>query len=95
MKWLSVVHIPSNSVDIPKVAAGQAQLDSLVNGAFMIAGVVAVLFIIIGGFRYVTSQGNSDAVRTAREMIIYSLVGLVIVIMAFAIVQVVIRVVTP
>lgn len=91
MKYLSV--IPKDSVDIPQVAAGQTQLDSALTGAFMIAGVIAVLFIIIGGFRYVTSQGNSDATKTAREMIIYSVVGLVIITMAFAIVQIVINVV--
>lgn len=96
MKLSFLASIPGSAVpNIPKVAAGQTQLDSAVNGALMVAGVVAVLFIIIGGFRYVTSQGNSDAVRTAREMIIYSIVGLVIVIMAFVIVQIVIRVVSP
>ena len=93
MKLFSLVQVPSNSVEIPKVAAGQAQLDSLVNGAFMIAAVVAILFIIIGGFRYVTSQGNSDATRTAREMIIYACVGLVITLASFGIVQVVIYVI--
>lgn len=87
--------IPKGQVDIPKVAAGQAQLDSILNGAFMIAGAVAVLFIIIGGLRYVTSQGNSTAIQAAREMIIYSVVGLVIVIFAFAIIQLVVRVVNP
>ena len=95
MKFLAAVTIPSNSVQIPKVAAGQAQLDSILNGAFMIAGAIAVLFIIIGALRYVTSQGSSDAVKSAREMIIYSLVGLVIVMMAFGIVRVVILVVSP
>jgi uncharacterized membrane protein YidH (DUF202 family) len=93
MKFLSVFQIPSNSVQIPKVAAGQAQLDSALNGAFMIAGAIAVLFIIIGALRYVTSQGNSDATRTAREMIIYSVVGLVLVSLGFALVRVVILVV--
>lgn len=95
MKLLTyIASVPGSAVpSIPKVALGQTQLDSAVNGAFMIAGVIAVLFIIIAGFRYVTSQGNSDAIRSAREMIIYSVVGLVIVIMAFAIVQIVIRVV--
>ena len=95
MKLLNLIAtIPGNAVPgIPKVAAGQTQLDSAINGAFMIAGAIAVLFIVIAGFRYVTSQGNSDAIRSAREMIIYSVVGLVIVTMAFAIVQIVIRVV--
>lgn len=85
--------IPAKDVNLPKAAANQAQLDGVVNGALAIAGIISVLFIIIGGFRYVTSQGNSDAVRSAREMIIYSLVGLIMVIFAFAIVQIVIRVV--
>jgi len=95
MKLLTLIaSIPGSAVpQVPKVALGQTQLESAVNGALMIAGVLAVLFIIIAGFRYVTSQGNSDAVRAAREMIIYSVVGLVIVMMAFTIVQIVIRVI--
>lgn len=86
--------IPSSSVpSVPHTNAGTAQLDLLVNGVFAIAGAVTLLFVIIGGLRYITSQGSSDAVRSAKEMIIYAFVGLIVVILAFSIVQIIIMVV--
>jgi len=99
MNWLTeklyvlLAVIPADSVKIPKVQANQSQLNNLINGVFSIAGVIAVIFIIIGAYRYVTSQGDSNAVKTAKEMILYSIVGLILVIMAFSITQVVILVV--
>jgi hypothetical protein len=85
--------IPAKDVNLPKSAADQAQVDGIVNGIFVIAGAVTIIFILIGAIRYATSQGDANAVKTAKEMIIYSLVGMVMVGMAFAIVQIVILVV--
>lgn len=73
---------------IPVVSAGVGALATMMNNVvFPIAGAVAVIFIIIGGFQYVTSNGDSGETKKARYTIIYSLVGLVFVVMAFAIVQ--------
>lgn len=52
-----------------------------------IVGVAAVIMIIIGGFKYVTSNGDSNAITSAKNTLIYALVGLVIVAMAQFIVQ--------
>ena len=53
------------------------------------AGAVAVVFIIVGGIKYATSQGSAADLQKGKDMIVYALVGLVFVIMAFAIVQLV------
>lgn len=47
-----------------------------------LAGFVAVVMIIIGSFKFITSQGNSDAAAAARKTVINSLIGLVIVIIS-------------
>jgi len=52
-----------------------------------IAGFIAVIMIIIGGLRYITSGGNDQAVAGAKNAILYAIVGLVIVILAQAIVH--------
>lgn len=57
-----------------------------------LAGLVAVLVLIIGGFRYVTSFGNEEVTGAAKKMILNALLGIVIIILAFVIVQVVINV---
>lgn len=73
---------------LPNVAASDVTLAGIMNSVvFPIAGVVAVIFIIIGGILFAISQGDPGKVKNARNTIIYSVVGLVVIIMAFAIVQ--------
>jgi len=52
-----------------------------------IIGVASVIVIIIGGFMYVVSAGNSDTTTKAKNTILYALVGLVISVFAQAIVR--------
>ncbi|OGE84459.1 MAG: hypothetical protein A2846_00960 [Candidatus Doudnabacteria bacterium RIFCSPHIGHO2_01_FULL_49_9] len=54
-----------------------------------IVGLVAVLFLIIGGFRYVTSAGNEETAEAGKKTVINAIIGIVIVILAFVIVRVV------
>ncbi len=49
-------------------------------------GAAAVLFLILGGYRYVTSQGNQDQVEAARKTILYSVIGLAVVFLSYVIV---------
>lgn len=56
-----------------------------------LVGAVAVIMIIIGGLRYVLSGGDQAAVKNAKNTILYAVVGLIIAILAFAIVQFVVR----
>jgi hypothetical protein len=58
-----------------------------VNIFSIIVGIVAVIFIIYGGFRYITSGGDSGSVGNAKNTLIYALVGLVIVALAQLIVH--------
>jgi len=51
-----------------------------------LAGLVAVGFVIYGGFRFVTSQGEAEGVKAARSTIINALIGLVITIFASTVV---------
>lgn len=52
---------------------------TVINILSMAVGIVAVIMIIYGGFRYVTSGGDSNQLGTAKNTIIYAIVGLVIV----------------
>lgn len=53
----------------------------------VIVGIVAVIMIIVGGFKFITSGGDSGRVTSARQTILYGLVGLVIVALAQVIVR--------
>ena len=51
-----------------------------------ILGAVAVIMIVIGGIKYTISQGDSSAVTSAKNTILYSVIGLVVAISATAII---------
>ena len=70
-------------------SAGDIAKD-VVNIMFFIIGVMAVIMIIWGGIRYVLSAGNSAALTSAKNTIVYSIIGLIIAILAFVIVDFVI-----
>ena len=53
-------------------------------------GAISVIMLIIGGIRYVVSGGESSAVQSAKNTILYAIVGVVIAILAYAVVNFVI-----
>lgn len=61
-------------------------VQAVINILSVIVGAISVIMIIIGGLRYVISNGDPGATTSARQTIIYALVGLAVVIMAQAIV---------
>lgn len=82
--------IDAKSVGVSTAAADNTALKNILNGVYQIAGVVAVIIIIIAGVRMITGGDNPDSVATARRAIIYAAAGLVIIISAFVITQFVI-----
>jgi len=54
-------------------------------------GVVAVVVIIIGGFMWMTAAGNDEKVGKAKKIILQGLIGLIIILLAFAIASFVIN----
>jgi predicted permease len=53
----------------------------------IIVGAASVIMIIYGGFKYITSGGSDDATKSAKNTILYALVGLIIVLVAQTIVK--------
>lgn len=60
-------------------------LTVIINTAIGLVGIVATIMLIIGGFRYATSAGNEKAVTAAKQQIMYAIIGIIIVLIAFAI----------
>lgn len=52
-----------------------------------IVGAVSVIMLIIGGLRYVLSGGESAAVKSAKDTILYAIIGIVVAALAFALVN--------
>ncbi|MBR3594774.1 hypothetical protein IKL45_00845 [Candidatus Saccharibacteria bacterium] len=78
----------NNTVDDPN---SEPTLDgtvkNIINAVLYVVGILAVVMVIIGGVQYTTSGGDSAAVTKAKNTILYGIVGLVIAILAYAIVN--------
>lgn len=59
----------------------------VINLISIAVGIVAVIMIIVGGFRYITSGGNQEGIKSAKNTLLYALIGLVIVALAQVIVK--------
>lgn len=73
-----------NEDELPKM------ITSIVSAVIGAAGIVAVIFVVIGGVNYMTSAGDAGKVEKAKKTIIYALIGLVICALSFVIVNFVI-----
>ena len=60
---------------------------SVTQTLLVVAGAIAVIIIIFGGIMYITSTGDSARVKQAKDTILYAIIGLVVTIVAFAIVH--------
>lgn len=60
---------------------------TVINLLSAIVGIVAVIMIIVGGLRYITSGGNDTSVTGAKNTILYAIIGLVIVALAQTLVR--------
>lgn len=85
----------SGSCDYPGTQTGGVRVQSLIlstiNAFLYLTAAVAVVMLIVGGFKYVTSGGDQNTVKSAKNTIQYAVIGLVVAILAYAIVRFVSR----
>lgn len=65
-----------------------------INIALLLVGIIAILFIIIGGFLMVTSAGNEDRIRRGKQTLIWAVAGLILSLLSFSIVAMVQSIIT-
>ncbi|HSX36073.1 MAG TPA: pilin [Patescibacteria group bacterium] len=70
-------------------------LTTVINIFSIVVGIVAVVMIIFGGFKYITSGGESGNISGAKNTILYAIIGLVVVAFAQFIVKFVLNKVGP
>ncbi len=70
---------------------GNGDVAALLNAVYIVAGIVAVIAIVVGGVRYVVSNGDAAGVKAAKNTIMYAVAGLIVVIAAAAITDFVIK----
>lgn len=68
---------------------------TIANILIFLTGAIAVIVIIFGGLRYVVSTGDAARIKQAKDTILYGVIGLVIAILAYALVNFVVTTLTP
>ncbi len=63
---------------------------TITNVLLFLIGAISVIMLIIGGIKYTVSGGDSSAVTSAKNTILYAIVGIIVAILAFAVVNFVI-----
>lgn len=86
------VCIDAGHSNVPKVAVDDNTLGNVLGATFIVIGSICVLYIIIGGIRYTTSGGDPTGITRAKDTILYAVVGMVVSLAAFTIVQLVLGV---
>ena len=76
-----------NSVGGEDSPALESAVKDIINVLLFLIGALSVVMIIYGGFKYVTSAGESSAVASAKNTILYAVIGLVVAVSAFMIVN--------
>lgn len=79
--------IDPNSIGIDPVTNADAAIEGLLNAVYAGAGMLCVVIIVIAGHLYTTSSGDASNLKRAKEAILGSIIGLIVIIMAFVITQ--------
>lgn len=80
----------SAGCDVGNTDQFQPVIVKILNGIIGICGLIAVVYIVIGGINYMTSSGDAGKIKKARDTILYAVIGLIVVALAFALVNFVI-----
>jgi len=76
--------ISAGEAGVPELNDQQV-VQNILNTTYFVAGITTIIVIIIGAIMYVVSSGNASSVTKAKNMILFAVIGLVLVLSAFAI----------
>lgn len=68
-------------------SAGNFKVRNIINVALMVLAGVSVIMVIVGGIRMAASHGDASQIKAGRETILYAVIGLVIAIASYSIVN--------
>lgn len=89
---------PEHAVYLPiapgssRAAVPNVVLQLIAGSIIYLAGPVAVYMLVLGGFNYITSHGDQTKIEEAKKTITYAIIGLLVIIMSFALVSLLISI---
>lgn len=75
--------------DVAQLTCIPVIFQRVINFALVFAGVAALIFVIFSGIRFISSGGNPEQVKGARNTLIYAIIGFVLILLSFFIVNVI------
>lgn len=81
------VGIINNPVSNPNVQTVGGFISAIIPYAYVIAGILVFIYLLIGGFRFITSGGDKQAITEAREQIYAALIGFAIIFASYFLLQ--------
>lgn len=72
---------------IPQVIPDVTLIKRIIDTLLTVAGALSVIFVLVGGLKYTLSGGDPNGLKSAKETILYALIGLVVSVGAFAVVN--------
>jgi hypothetical protein len=92
--YAQLISDTDSPANIAQATGGQgsfrALANTIVNFFLYFLGFLATVMIIYGGVLYVTSAGNDENVQKAKKILLYAIVGIIVILLSFAIVNTVI-----
>jgi len=95
-KWNEIISgcvqdIPTKSGEVAKGVATlsciPAVFSLILHFIFSLAGIAALFFVLLAGFKFVTSGGDAKQVEEARKTLTYAIIGLIVILLSFAIIN--------
>lgn len=68
-------------------AAASGNVTKIINAMLYVLGIIAVVMVVVAGIRYATSAGNATKVKGAKDTLMYAIVGLIVAMLAWSIVN--------
>lgn len=78
-----------NPPKLSKLFSVGGPLDNIFTIIFPLAGLICVIFIIIGGYMWISAAGDPSRVKTAQNTLTWAIIGLVVVLLAVAVIEVI------
>lgn len=80
---------PAVKIKDPNTTSVADIIGKVIDWVLLLVGAITVLFIIYAGIMYVTSSGNKDQIEKAKQTLTYAVIGLIVIILAGVIVNLV------
>lgn len=81
--------------DTNPIAGKNGILARVTNIVTYIAGIASIILIILGGIRFITSEGDPNSVKSARNTVFYALIGILVILVSRALILYVIGQLNP